>query len=139
MEIREFTPEDYEIVTSLWRQGNIDLGLSDTKEEILKMHRMNPDLFLVGEIDRRVAAVVMGGYDGRRGIVHHLAVDKALRHRRLARMMIEELEHRFRRHGVVKVNFWIKIDNKDAIGFYEKAGYDLREDIVTMSKVLRET
>ena len=138
LRIRVFHPEDYEKVYALWKEGNIDLGLSDTREEVLRMYHRNPDLFLVGELDDRIVAVVIGGFDGRRGIVHHLVVTKAYRHRNLARAIMEELERRFRAIGVVKINFWVQTNNLDAVGFYEKISYHLRRDLVTMSKLLRE-
>ena len=137
LQIREFHPNDFDDTVALWKQGGIDLGLSDTREEILNMHRTNPDLFLVGESDGRIVAVVMGGFDGRRGIVHHLAVAKEFRHKGWARMIMEELERRFNYRGVVKINFWIQTTNLDAVGFYEKIGYHQRGDLITMSKVLR--
>jgi ribosomal protein S18 acetylase RimI-like enzyme len=138
LRIRVFQPEDYDMVFALWKEGNLDLGVSDTREEVLRMYRRNPDLILVGELDDRIVAAVMGGFDGRRGIVHHLAVAKKCRHRNLARAMMEELERRFRAIGVVKINFWVQTNNLDAVGFYEKIGYHLRDDLVTMSKVLRK-
>jgi len=114
------------------------MGTSDTREEILRMYQMNPDLFLVGEVDNQIVAVVMGGFDGRRGIVHHLSVDPNYRNQGYGREIILELERRFNLHGVVKINFWVQTNNLEAVGFYEKIGYCLRPDLVTMSKVLRE-
>ena len=138
MHIREFEPDDYDDVFSLWKQGDIDLGLSDTRDEIPRMYKMNPDLFLVGEEDDQTIAVVMGGFDGRRGIIHHLVVDQNHRGNGYARMIINELERRFHTRGVVKINFWVQTNNLDAVGFYEKIGYHVRDDLVTMSKVLRK-
>jgi ribosomal protein S18 acetylase RimI-like enzyme len=136
--IREFQPEDFDQVHSLWEQSRIALGVSDTREEILRMHQMNPDLFLVGEADNRIVAVVMGGFDGRRGIVHHLAVDPDHRNKGYGRQIMTELERRFNLRGLVKINFWVQTDNLEAVDFYQKIGYYLRPDLVTMSKVLRD-
>jgi len=79
----------------------------------------------------------MGGFDGRRGLVHHLVVAREYRHRGLARAIMEELERRLKALGVVKINFWVQTNNLEAVGFYEKIGYQPRTDLVTMSKVLR--
>jgi ribosomal protein S18 acetylase RimI-like enzyme len=138
LQIREFQPKDYDKVRSLWEQSNLTMGTSDIREEILRMHQMNPDLFLIGEVDGHIVAVVMGGFDGRRGIVHHLAVSPNHRNQGYGRLIMEELERRFNYRKVVKINFWVQTDNLEAVGFYEKIGYYLRPDLVTMSKVLRE-
>jgi ribosomal protein S18 acetylase RimI-like enzyme len=50
--------------------------------------------------------------------------------------MLKVLEEEFRSMGVVKLSFWVKRNNIGVVEFYNKAGYELRDDIVTMSKVL---
>jgi predicted N-acetyltransferase YhbS len=39
-----------------------------------KSLQRDPDLFLVAEMDGEIIGSVMGEYDGRRGLVYHLAV-----------------------------------------------------------------
>jgi ribosomal protein S18 acetylase RimI-like enzyme len=135
--IREFNPDDYDAVDTLWKRAGILLGVSDTKKEVLRMYDAHPELFLLGELDDRVIAVVMGGFDGRRGIVHHLAVDPDYRNQGYGRRIMKELEQRFNNLNVVKINFWLRKENSQAIGFYQNLDYHVRDDLLTISKVLR--
>ena len=75
MQIKRFTIESYETVVNLWRKSGISVGSTDTREELEKMLQRNPNLFLIGKINEKIIGVVMGGFDGRRGYVHHLAID----------------------------------------------------------------
>jgi hypothetical protein len=70
--IREFNfPDDYETVKNLWErmEKGVHLGRSDSLEEIEKKHLRDPDLFLVAENGQEIIGAVIGGYDGRRGLI----------------------------------------------------------------------
>ena len=75
MKIEKFSMELYEDVIELWRKTGISVGSTDTRDEIQRMFKRNPNLFLVGKLNEKAIGVVVGGFDGRRGYVHHLAVD----------------------------------------------------------------
>ena len=88
--IREFHfPEDYDAARRLWEGAGpgIHIRRSDEPGEIQKKLQRDPDLFLVAEADGQLIGTVLGGFDGRRGMVYHLAVAGILppeRHRREA-------------------------------------------------------
>ncbi len=136
MEIRNFIPDDYEDVYDLWKKCNLHLGKSDSREEIEKFLKLNPNTSLVGIIDGKIIGCVLGGFDGRRGLIHHLAVDNSFRKMGYGRQLINALEKIFTEMGVVKLSFWVTNDNLSVVNFYEHLGYKLRNDIVTMSKFL---
>ncbi|MBU4225890.1 MAG: GNAT family N-acetyltransferase, partial [Chloroflexi bacterium] len=59
----------------------IHLRRSDEPDEIQKKLQRDPDLFLVAEYNGMVVGAVLGGFDGRRGLVYHLAVAENHRNR----------------------------------------------------------
>lgn len=136
MRVRLFNESDYDYVYSLWRSCNIELGTSDSREEILKFIEKNPETSLVGEVDGLIIGSILGGFDGRRGLIHHLAVDPSYQEKGYGRKLINSLEENFKRMGVVKISFWVKTNNIGVKDFYTKLGYKKRDDIITMSKVL---
>jgi ribosomal protein S18 acetylase RimI-like enzyme len=86
--LRQFAyPQDYAAVIALWQNAGpgIHVRRSDQPEEIDKKVQRDPDLFLLAEVDGRIVGTVMGGFDGRRGMVYHLAVDAEYRGRGLER------------------------------------------------------
>jgi ribosomal protein S18 acetylase RimI-like enzyme len=99
--LREFTLEDYDAVLALWQNAGDGLGIgrSDTRAEIAKKLQRDPDLFLVAEDDGTIIGTVIGGYDGRRGLIYHLAVARAYRERGIGTLLMNEVERRLRAKG----------------------------------------
>jgi len=130
MLIRTFQyPQDYAPVHELWANAGpgIHLRRSDTPEEILKKLQRDPDLFLVAEVDGRIVGAVLGGFDGRRGMMYHLAVAPDRRQRGVASLLVDELEKRLRAMGCIRYYLLVTTDNHEAIRFYERHGWQRME------------
>ena len=72
---------DYHSVYRLWEEAGQGLHIrrSDRPEEIQKKLQRDPDLFLVAEVNEEIIGSILGGFDGHRGIMYHLAVDGSYR------------------------------------------------------------
>ena len=95
----------------------------------------NPSFFLIGKEEDKIVAVVIGAFDGRRGYVHHLAVDPNYQNRGYGKAIIDELMSRFRSKKVHKVHLFIEKNNKKVVDFYAKQGWEVRDDLIMMSFV----
>lgn len=125
--IREFIyQEDYTSVLNLWSQAGpgIHVRRSDEPDEILKKLQRDPDLFLVAEIEGQIVGTVLGGFDGRRGMMYHLAVAEPHRKKGIATALVKELEARLRFKGCIKYYLLVTLDNSEAIQFYESHGWE---------------
>ena len=134
--IRPFRfPEDYPAVVDLWQNAGsgVHLGRSDTLEEIGKKVQRDPDLFLVYETDGKLIGSVIGGYDGRRGMIYHLAVAQDYRQRGIGAALMEAVESRLKAKGCVKSYLLVVRGNEDAVSFYAKRGWEAM-DITIMGK-----
>ncbi len=137
--LREFRfPEDYPATLELWKHAGpgIHVRRSDEPEEIQKKLQRDPDLFLVVEREGRIVGTVIGGYDGRRGLIYHLAVDSAERQQGTGGMLMEEVERRLRAKGCIRCYLMVAADNDNAIRFYETRGWENMNGIVTYTKDL---
>jgi ribosomal protein S18 acetylase RimI-like enzyme len=136
--IRAFRhPEDYPAVFTLWSNAGpgIHLRKSDTPEEIAKKQLRDPDLFLVAEMDGEIIGAVIGGFDGRRGVVYHLAVSPEHRKMGIGDALMAELENRLRAKGCIRMNLLVDSTNDGAMRFYEQHGWD-RLDLFVYGKDL---
>jgi len=133
MKIEQFIIDDYDQIIDIWEKAGINVGSSDTKEEIEKMLNRNPSLFLVGKMNGKIIAVVLGGYDGRRGYVHHLAVDPEYQNKGYGKKLMDELMFRFKKKKAHKIHLFIERYNRSVIDFYKKLGWEIRDDLVMMS------
>ena len=137
--IRQFLyPEDYPATRAFWEsmEKGLGLGRSDTLEEIGKKAARDPDLFLVAEAAGKIVGTVIGGYDGRRGLIYHLAVAASHRHGGLGARLMEEVEERLRGKGCLKCYLLVLNGNKEAARFYEKRGWGRMEHVRLYGKEL---
>ena len=138
--IREFRfPVDYEHALKLWQdQGEgITVGRSDGIEEIEKKLQRDPDLFLIAEWNGRMVGTIIGGYDGRRGMIYHLAVHPEFRRQSLASQLLAEVEKRLQARGCIKCYLLVFADNLDAARFYENRGWrEMKEDRIYGKELL---
>lgn len=120
--IRDFCyPADYPAVYSLWASAGpgIQLRRSDEPQEIAKKLQRDADLFLVAEVEGEIVGAVLGGFDGRRGMLYHLAVAESFRRLGIGSRLMEELECRLRAKGCIRYYLLVTEDNQEAIRFYE--------------------
>ena len=86
---------------------------------------MQPELFLVGEIDGTLVASAMAGYEGHRGWVNYLAVCPQQRQRGLARQLMAHIETLLLAMGCPKLSLQVRDTNAAALAFYERLGYQV--------------
>lgn len=132
--LREFSfADDYGQVLDLWKtiEKGINVGRSDLPEEIQKKLQRDPDLFLVAEQTGKIVGTIIGGFDGRRGMIYHLAVKKDLRGQGIGAMLLTEVEKRLQARGCIKCLLHVFADNTEAVQFYRSRGWhEQTEDVV---------
>jgi ribosomal protein S18 acetylase RimI-like enzyme len=138
MKLRTFNLEqDYEAVRSLWSRCAPGIQISPTDDYEGLRHKLerDPELFIVAIEQGEIVGTVIGGYDGRRGIVYHLAVAAECRRGGIARKLMELLEERLRALGCYKYYLLVTPENNDALAFYESIGCE-RMDLHLLGKVI---
>jgi ribosomal protein S18 acetylase RimI-like enzyme len=135
MLIRPYRPPDEEAVVALWRRCNLTRPQNDPRLDIQRKLEVNPDLFLVGEVDSEVVATVMAGYDGHRGWVNYLGIDPGLQRKGLGSLLMKAAEERLRSLGCPKINLQVRKDNLQAVAFYDSIGYS-EDAVVSMGRRL---
>ncbi len=130
--VREFRfPADYEGALHVWESMEIgvQVGRSDTLQEIERKLQRDPDLFLVAEVNNKIVGTVIGGYDGRRGMIYHLAVLADLRKHGVGEQLLAEVEKRLKAKGCLKCYLLVSAENINAAQFYERRGWrEMKED-----------
>ncbi len=136
-EIRSYSEYDFDSVVALWKDVfSEDPFWNDPHKVIHNKLKIQPELFLVGIFENQLIATVMGGFDGFRGWVYHLAVTPNKRRRGFGKKMMETLEKRLIELGCPKINLQVRESNPDVVEFYESLGYKV-EDRISMGKLLK--
>jgi len=140
VKLRQFQfPDDYAQVRHLWEtmEKGVRVGRSDALAEIQKKLTRDPDLFLVAEQDSKIIGSIIGGYDGRRGLIYHLAVASSLRGQGVGTLLLKEVESRLRQKGCLKCYLLVTLDNQEAMRYYEGRGWRHMNDIHLYGKDLQ--
>jgi ribosomal protein S18 acetylase RimI-like enzyme len=140
IQIRKFRfPADYESVYQLWKdmEKGVRVGRSDTPAEVQKKIARDPDLFLVAESNGLIVGSVIGGYDGRRGLIYHLAVAAPFRGKGVGSCLMEEVESRLRAKGCLKCYLLVTDDNPEAEEYYQHRGWQHMDSIRLYGKELQ--
>jgi ribosomal protein S18 acetylase RimI-like enzyme len=138
MKIREFKIEEYPIVRDLWQTAGLIFRPGDELEDVkLKLQR-DPDLFLVAEQDGRIVGCVIGGWDGRRGWIYHLAVKPEHQRKGIGVELVRKVEKRLVAKGAKKVNAQVYKWNEQSSEFFKAIGYEAQPDLIMVGKQLRK-
>ena len=134
--IREFRyADDYDQVVEIWKNSapGVSYSRSDTPAEVQRKLNYSPDLFLVAVVNEKIVGTVMGGYDGRRGMIYHLAIQSQFRKSGIGRALMQEVESRLKEKGCVKSYLMVNKDNPSVIKYYQDLGWNLM-DVYIMGK-----
>jgi ribosomal protein S18 acetylase RimI-like enzyme len=135
LKIRPYRTDDENDVIALWISCGLVASQNNPKRDIERKMRINPEWFLVGEIEGKVVASCMAGYEGHRGWINYLAVRPDCQRRGLARQIMEEAERLLRAAGCPKINLLIRSANAKVIEFYQSIGFRV-DDVVSIGKRL---
>ena len=135
--IHQFKIELYENVFALWKRcEGVGLSDADTPQSIHAYLDRNPGMSFVAKVDGSTVGSILGGHDGRRGYIHHLAVDTAWRRQGVARRLVETCLRALKEAGMQKTHIFIFDSNANGIAFWKSVGWANRSDISVMSKII---
>ena len=138
IQIRLMRSDDYQSAYDLWN-GLPGIGLSgaDNKEALLSFLDRNAKTCFVAEDNGRLIGTILGGSDGRRGYIYHLAVDSDHQKHGVGRELVQVCLQALRDQGIEKCHIFVIADNREGQTFWQKEGWQLRDDILVMSKNLK--
>jgi N-acetylglutamate synthase len=132
--IQPFVIETYEEVLALWQKSEgIGLSGADSLENIRSYLERNPGLSFVAFKEGRIVGAVLAGHDGRRGYIHHLAVNPEWRRRGIGRRLVERCLQILQGDGIQKCHLFIFNNNPGGIAFWKSLGWEQRMDISILS------
>ena len=140
MTIRNMTIDDYDKVYALW-MGTPGMGLNnldDSRAGIAKYLARNPGTCFVAEEDGAVIGVILSGHDGRRGFIHHTAVEQSRQRRGVGEELLSAAMDALKSEGIHKVALVVFARNLKGNAFWEKRGFTIREDLIYRNRAITE-
>jgi ribosomal protein S18 acetylase RimI-like enzyme len=122
---REFVIDDYDQAVALWNLvEGIEVAEGDSKEEIRAYLLRNPGLSRVAEENGTIVGAVLCGHDGRRGLIHHLAVGPAYHGRGIGKRLVQQCVTHLRDAGIVRALIFVAQDNAGGHSFWLRNGWE---------------
>ena len=135
MKIRSFKEADRNSVISLWQSCELTRPWNDPNKDIDRKIKFQPELFFVGEINEKIVATAMAGYDGHRGSVFYLAVAPGLQAQGYGRVIMNHIESELKKLGCPKLNIVVRSTNENVLRFYNSLTYK-KDDVISIGKRL---
>ena len=123
-------------MVALWKEAGLEYRPNgrDGKLSIVIQMSMDPELFLGAFQDGRLIGSVIATFDGRRGWINRLATVPEERRKGVAKALIGRAEKLLRQRGAMIIGAHVERENTASFRFFESCGYNLRGDIVYVSK-----
>ncbi len=128
--MRPLRIEDYPQIYRLWKScEGVDINdIDESREGIEKYLKRNPYTCFVEERDGKIVGVIMAGHDGRRGTLHHLAVDRQYRRRGIGTALCEKAMEALKEEGIGKAGLFVCRNNEIGLSFWKKEGFSDHDD-----------
>lgn len=140
MTIRTMKVTDYNNVYLLWMKTP-GLGLNDIDDSFDGINRFlqrNPTTCFVAEKEGKIVGSILAGNDGRRGYIYHTCVDSDLWSNHIGSSLVEHALDALRSEGISKVALVVFANNEQGNRFWERLGFNTRNDLVYRNLALIE-
>ena len=135
--IRPFQEGDEEAMVSLWNICKLTVPWNNPHKDIARKLKVQAELFLLGYLEDKLIASVMGGYDGHRGWINYFAVHPDFQARGYGKQLMDNVENGLRELGCPKINLQIREGNDKVLTYYQKLGF-VEEKRINMGKRLED-
>lgn len=130
IETASLTMDMFGSVIALWKESEgVGLSDSDSPECIRLYLDRNPGFSFAVMAEGEIIGAILGGHDGRRGFLYHLAVRADFRRRGLGRRLVEACLGALAESGIRKCHVFVYSDNRDGMAFWKSLGWNSRKDI----------
>ena len=136
---RTFTAEDCRKALDFWANApgvQLHKNGEDTVEGLTAYLKRNPGCSFIAEREGEMVGAILCGHDGRRGIIHHLAVDTRYRRlgigKKLMRLSLEQLKA----EGIKKSLLFVLKENDLGEAFYRSLFWKEEGSVKIYAKVI---
>ena len=123
VKIRAYRATDRDGLVDLWRTAFPNTPPHNEPARMIDAKLAVDGLILIAEESEIVVGACMAGYDGHRGWLYSVAVEKCARRSGVGRALVEHAVRALKALGCAKVNLQIRAGNEAVAQFYEALGF----------------
>jgi GNAT superfamily N-acetyltransferase len=135
-DIRILGPEDYDVIIGIWKRAGLPFRPRgrDSREEMTRQIDLDPEMFLGCFIEGKLAGVVIGSYDQRKGWINRLAVVPEHRCMGIAKALVKKIEETLRKKGFRIIATIVEDASPESMKLFSDVGYKRHDDIHYLTK-----
>ena len=119
---------------ALWELAEgVSLDVGDSLGELEAYLARNLGISQVAEQGGCLVGAVLGGHDGRRGWIYHLAVAREHRRGGIGRTLVERSLAELKREGIGRVRIFVASDNPAGLAFWKRCGWEGGDGVESLS------
>lgn len=124
IKIEKMTLKRHAELVAFWKTIEGIWTSDDDDYENLKIYlRRNPNLNFIAIVNNRIVGTIKSGHDGRRGYIHHLAVQEEYRHQGLAKKLLKLCLNGLNKQKITKYRVFVFDKNEEGIKFWNHMGF----------------
>lgn len=137
MDVGELPGELREAAVALWHECGLTRPWNDPVADLARAldGPSSTVLAVLDGVGPRLVGTAMVGHDGHRGWVYYLAVHPSRRGSGIGRSLMTASERWLASRGIPKIQLMVRGDNRPALGFYDRLGYE-HADVVVLGRRL---
>ncbi len=137
MKIRKITNKDFNKLTKLWKEVHLNIdSIKREKKETELLLKYNQETCFVIEKNNKIVGSILGAFNGKRAWIHHLAIHPNDQKKGYGTLLINKIEKKLIKKGATKILLGVNLKNLRVASFYEKLGFEVMNDSITMVKDL---
>lgn len=134
VKLKRATEADIYKMQNLWENtSGLGIGSGDDEDSLKIFLRRNPTTSVILEEGGKLIGTVLGGFDGRRGYIYHLAVHSDYQGKGYGKLLLNHVMLELKALGAMKIHLFVYRSNEKAINFYLHNKWNLRSDIQVLS------
>ncbi|HSW88318.1 MAG TPA: GNAT family N-acetyltransferase [Candidatus Saccharimonadales bacterium] len=125
MTFREITIADYEKLIPFWKEHYF-FNEMDSKDRFQLFLEKNAGLSFLAEENDEIVGTVLGSFDGRRGYLQKLVVDKAKRKHGVGKKLVEQVLEKLKTLRCTYIPLAVE---KELVYFYQTCGFEITKQV----------
>ncbi len=122
--LRSATRNDIGAILELWLEAEAPPTVTDNEDALARLLERDGEALIVALLGDRIVGTLIVGWDGWRGNMYRLAVHPGHRRAGIARLLVEEGEHRLRAQGALRITALVLRDEPHAVSTWAAVGYE---------------
>lgn len=131
IDLRLIQDHDYPKLIQLWKSaGCIEVRQTETPAMLVNFLKRNSGCNYAAYAENQLVGAVLAGHDGWRGYLYHMAIHPDYRQQGLGTKIVNAAVEAIQRSGITHIHCLVKRDNIIAQQFWEKCGFDARDELL---------